>query len=282
MRAFLNGKFVDRKEKIIRLEDSGLTFADGLFEVLRIINGIPLFFDDHINRMKKSAEYFNISFPYEIEYIKNVLRELIETNEIYDGEVYIELTRGTDLFREHKYQKSYEPTFFILTSPLRNIDPKNWESGASVFTYPDLRHTLCEHKTINLLPNVLAKNYAYNRGGYEALMYRKDSKGKYITEGGSSNYFIVKDRVIYTPEIDNILPGITREKVIQLSKTMGYSVVEKRVYLDEVFEADEIFLVSTVSKIMSIKKIDHTLFDGPPLITKDLIQRFNEFINLLI
>ena len=70
MRAFLNGKFVDRKEKIIRLEDSGLTFADGLFEVLRIINGIPLFFDDHINRMKKSAEYFNISFPYEIEYIK--------------------------------------------------------------------------------------------------------------------------------------------------------------------------------------------------------------------
>ncbi len=166
MKDFLNGEFVDRKEKIIHLEDRGLTFADGLFEVLRIINGLFLFFDDHIRRMKKSAEYFHISFPYRVEYIKKVVSELIETNKIYDGELYIELARGTDLFREHKYQKSYEPTFFILTSPLRSIDTKNWKTGASVFTYTDLRHKLCEHKTINLLPNVLAKNYAYNKGGY--------------------------------------------------------------------------------------------------------------------
>ncbi|MGC9384091.1 MAG: aminotransferase class IV [Kosmotogaceae bacterium] len=207
--------------------------------------------------MQKSADFFGISFPYDSDYLRNVIDELIEINGIYDGELYVELTRGTDLFREHRYQKSYDPTFFILTSPLRNIDPKNRVKGASVFTYPDLRHKLCEHKTINLLPNVLAKNYAYDKGGYEALMYREDKKGKYITEGGSSNYFIVKNEVIFTPEIDNILPGITREKVIKLAKKMGYSLVEKRVYLDEVFDADEMFLVSTVSKIMPVKSIDN-------------------------
>jgi D-alanine transaminase len=86
--------------------------------------------------------------------------------------------------------------------------------------------------------NVLAKNYVYDKGGYEALMYREDEKGRYITEGGSSNYFIVKENELFTPEIDNILPDITKEKVIKLVKTMGYSLVEKRAYLDEVFDAD--------------------------------------------
>lgn len=96
----------------------------------------------------KKGSFLDISFPYESDYLKNVTDELIETDRIYDGELYIELTRGTDLFREHRYQESYDPTFLMLTSPLRNIDPNNWKTGVRVFTYPDLCHKFCEYKTL--------------------------------------------------------------------------------------------------------------------------------------
>jgi D-alanine transaminase len=155
----------------------------------------------------------------------------------------------------------------MLALPLRHIDRENWKKGVKLLTYPDLRHKLCEHKTINLLPNVLAKNYAYSNGGYEALMYREERNYRYVTEGGSSNYFMVKDGVLHTPEIDNILPGITREKVIKIIHGLGYELRERRVGLEEFLTADEVFLVSTVSRVMPVHSIDDVHFDAPGAIT---------------
>lgn len=269
MKAFLNGAIVEKAEKQILLEDRGLTFGDGLFEVLRVKDGHIFFFEDHLSRMRSSAEFFGIPFPYSNCEIKDRAREIIAVNGIKDGELYIELTRGVDQNREHKYPPgNTQPTFFMLAIPLREINPLNWERGAIVFSFPDLRHRLCEHKTINLLPNVLAKNYAYQHGGYEALMYREDSKGKYVTEGGSSNYFFISGNTIITPEIDNILPGITRNKVIELLKKNGLKVVEKRIYYEELKKADEAFLVSTVSMVMPLCRIDNMFFKAPGEITK--------------
>jgi D-alanine transaminase len=96
----------------------------------------------------KKGSFLDISFPYESDYLRNILDGFIEINGIYDAGLYIELTRRPDLFGEHRYQESYEPIFYILNSPLRNIDPKNRETEARVLTYPDLRYKLCEHKTI--------------------------------------------------------------------------------------------------------------------------------------
>ena len=271
MWAFLDGEFVEEKGNNIKLENRGLTFADGLFEVIRTIKGKILFFEDHFGRMEKSAAFFDIPLRFCAEYVKTAAVDLIERNGIEDGELYLELTRGTDLHREHRYPPAgTNSTFFMLALPLRHIDYRNWETGVRLFTYPDLRHRLCEHKTVNLLPNVLAKNYAYAQGGYEALMFREEIGIKYATEGGSSNYFLVRDGVFHTPEIDNILPGITRSKIISIIRDHGYELHERRVGVDEFLEADEVILVSTVSRVMPVLSIDERQFDAPGEITLEI------------
>ena len=160
---------------------------------------------------------------------------------------------------------------------MREINKENWITGAEVVSFKDLRHGYCSHKTVNLFANVQAKSYAYERNAYEAIMYRTDSFGRYITEGGSSNYFFVKNDKVFTPELDNILPGITREKAINLLREMGEKVVQKRFYYREIDECDEVFLVSTVSKIMPVKKVDEFNFEVGEKTLK-LKNRFNDLI----
>ncbi len=277
MQAFFNGRYVRKDEEVIRLEDRGLTFADGLFEVLRTASGKPLFFQEHIERMIDSSIELGIDFPYAIEEVRAFAEKLIEKNGLDEGELYIELTRGCDINREHRFPpKETPPTFFMLAIPLRKIDPNNWKEGAKVVTYEDLRHKLCIHKTLNLLPNILAKNHAYAHRGYEALMFRRNPLGKYITEGGSSSYFCVSGGKILTPEIDNILPGITRSKTISIAKEKGYEIEERRILLDEVLVADEVFLVSTVSKVMPIRQIDNRIFRAPGETTLALMELYEE------
>lgn len=275
MHAYFNDEIVDLREKCIQLQDRSYTFGDGLYEVIRIIDGIPIFIDEHLKRLKSSADYFKIKID-ELEEIKKKMSNLLKINKFYEGELYIQLSRGTDYFREHGI-KDNESNLCILTIPLRDINYENWITGAEVVSYPDLRHGYCSHKTVNLFANVQAKSYAYERNAYEAIMYRTDSFGRYITEGGSSNYFFVKNDTIFTPELDNILPGITREKAINLIQEMGEKVVQKRFYYKEINECNEVFLVSTVSKIMPVKKIDEYNFDVG-LKTKVLKNKFNELI----
>ncbi len=273
MWAFHNGKFIDADQPVIRLTDRGLTFGDGIFEVMRTVNGRLLFFDEHIQRMTHSLRFFGIRLPYTPREILDAAVELARMNAVTDGEVYIEVTRGIDPHREHRMPPStIEPTFFMLAFPLRAIDPRNWVQGAQVITHPDLRHGLCEHKTLNLLANVLAKNAAYARGAYEALMFREDSRGRYATEGASSHFFCVLGEQIVTPAVENILDGITRKKILALAP----QVRERRVYLDELKEAQEIFLVSTVSKVMPVRAIDETTWPAPGPITRELRSRFEE------
>ena len=283
MYCYLDGKLTDKEQLNIRIENRGFTFADGLFEVIRIIEGVPLFLEDHHNRMKESADFFKIPFPYTAEECYRQSVELIKKNQLYDGELYWELTRGDDDFREHGFRDDHKGTFAILTIPLRHINSENWEKGVALEIYPDLRHQLCEHKTINLLANCMAKNFAYSQKSYDSMMFRVDEKGrKYITEGGSSTYFLVKDGVIATPEIDNILPGITRKKVIALCKNEQIPVVQRRVFLTEIKHAQEIFLVSTVSKVMPVNKIGEKGYPVDGKITRRLMNLFDQLLEMEI
>src|SRR6056297_4230381 len=279
MYCYLDGKLTDKDQQNIRIENRGFTFADGLFEVIRIIEGVPLFLEDHHNRMKESADFFKIPFSYTAEGCYQQSIELIKKNQLYDGELYWELTRGDDEFREHGFRQEHQGTFTILTIPLRHIDPENWKKGVSLTVYPDLRHQLCEHKTINLLANCMAKNFAYDQNGYDSMMFRIDEKKrKYITEGGSSTYFLVKDGIIATPEIDNILPGITRKKVLALCKSSKIPVIQRRVFLNEIKYAEEVFLASTVSKVMPVNKVGEKDFKVDGQITRRLMSLFDDLV----
>jgi len=283
MDAWLNGNFVEKDTPALCLEDRGNTFGDGLLEVCRVLNRRPLFFKEHLQRMEVSAAYFRLNFPFSLEKLYEVSRELIERNGIQTGEVYYQLTRGKDANREHRIRpQNLTPTFFILALPLREINPKNWETGAQVYLFPDKRHLLCEHKTLNLFANVLAKNDANDRGGYEAMMYRKDAQGIYVTEGGSSSFFCVHNETLITPEIDNILPSVTRRKVLEYAASIGIPTIEKRVYLKEFLTAKEVFIASTVSKVMPVRAIEKRTFPTIGKITavmmKEIERRIEENI----
>jgi len=283
MDAWLNGEFVKKDAPAVCFEDRGNTFGDGLFEVCRVLKRRPLFFEEHLKRMEVSAAYLKLRFPYSLEEIYRATRELIERNGIETGEAYYQLTRGKDANREHRIRPAnLSPTFFILALPLREVSLKNWETGAQVYLYPDRRHLLCEHKTLNLLANVLAKNSANDRGGYEAMMYRRDARGIYVTEGGSSSFFCVHQESLLTPEIDNILPGVTRKKVLEYAASIGIRTIERRVYLKEFLTAEEVFLASTISKVMPVRAIENQRFPTIGKITaimmKEIERRIEENI----
>jgi len=277
MWAWWNGEFIDKDAPVIRLEDRGLTFGDGLFEVIRTINGRLLFYDEHMQRMLQSAAFFHLELRPGPEVLRPIALELVARNGVRDGELYLELTRGVDPMRGHRLPPAgTPPTLFMLAQPVRAIDPVNWQQGASVFSFPDLRHGYCEHKTLNLLPNVLAKNFAFDRGGYDALMYREDAAGRYVTEGGSSSYFCVREGAVITPTVENILPGITRRKVIDLARDRGLPVREERLHLDALWQAQEVFLASTVSKVMPVRRVDDRTWPAPGPVTRTLAEAFDE------
>ncbi len=278
MKVFFNGRIVNSDSPTIKALDRGMTFGDGLYEVIKVVNGKFPFIKDHVGRLEKSSKFFKIKFEYNLDKIEAIAQELSSINKIESGELFLEITRGADTIRDHIFEKEYAPTFLEVVQPLRRIDANLWQTGAKLVTYPDMRHGLCEHKTIDLLPNVLAKNYAHSKGGYEALMFRTKNGEKYVTEGGSSSYIFFDGEKIVAPKIDNILPSITRSKVLSIARSMGFEVIERRVWLDEVQRMKEVMLLSTVSKVMPVVKIDDMNFSFGS-VTKKLMTAFEEMIS---
>ncbi len=281
--AFHDGTFVDESAPAIHLTDRGLTFADGLFEILLVRRGVPLFFYEHVARMTASAAVFGMTMPFSPAALHAAAHRLIATNGIRSGEIYVSLSRGVDIHRDHRYPPDDRPpVFYMLAFPLRAIAPSNWTEGVCVYGYPDERHALCEHKTLNLLANVRAKNHAYAQGGYEAVMYRAAGGRRYVTEGGSSNYFCVRDGVLWTPSSENNLAGITREKILGLAGEMGMAVREERLWWDDLCRAAEVFLTSTVSRVMPVRRIDGRSVAAPGPVTARLAQAYERAIDRYI
>ncbi|MGC8682845.1 MAG: aminotransferase class IV [Athalassotoga sp.] len=257
---FVNGKILDSESPAIKVFDRGMVFGDGLYDVIKMQNGNFIFLEDHIERMKKSAKFFGIKFPYDLEEIFEIGQKLSTMNDLKEGELYLQLTRGVDIIRDHVFEDDYEPTFVEIVQPVRKMNPEIWQVGARVLLHPDLRHNFCEHKTTDLLPNVIAKKYVRSRGAYEALMFRTDEGGKYVTEGASSSYIFFDGEKIIAPKIENILPGITRIKVLWLAKEMDIEVEERRVYIDELLKMKEVILLSTLSRVLPIVKVENFEF----------------------
>lgn len=268
---------MDSESPVIKVFDRGMVFGDGLYDVIKLQDGNFIFLEDHIERMKKSANFFGIKFSYDFEEILEIGQKLSKMNSLNEGELYLQLTRGVDIIRDHVFEDDYKPTFIEIVQPVRRMDPVIWDVGAKIMLHPDLRHQFCEHKTTDLLPNVLAKKYVRSKGAYEALMYREDKGRKYVTEGASSSYIFFDGERIIAPEINNILPGITRIKVLSLAKEMGIEILERRVWLDEIPKMKEVILLSTLSKVLSIVKIDDLEFKMGEVSNK-LGIAFKEFV----
>ncbi|MBE1554349.1 D-amino-acid transaminase [Sporosarcina limicola] len=249
---FIDGQFTERDGLKISIDDRGYYFGDGVYEVIKVYGGKLYTAKEHINRLFQSASKIKIAIPYEETQFMEIANELISTNKILDGHIYIQVTRGSSPRTHHFPQPAVTPV--VSAYAVSNPRPvAAIENGVSVKTVEDVRWLRCDIKSLNLLGNVLAKQEAHEAGCTEALLHRNGL----VMEGSSSNMFGVKNGKVYTHPVTNlILNGITRQVVLALCKDLGISVDEKPFTLDEAFEMDEFFLTSTTSEITPITSID--------------------------
>ena len=254
MKVIWNNQLVEREDVSIDMEDRGYQFADGLYEVIRVYNGVLFTAQQHIERLFTGAKKIDLILPFSGEELISLLNELIQVNKIKTGNVYLQVTRGISMPRNHAYPdiECTSPVFTASTTVVpRNVDMM--EKGIKVITVPDMRWLHCDIKSISLLGNIMAKHEAHKKGKDEAILYRDN----YITECSSSNVSIVKDSVLYThPDGNLILPGITKSLLLRVARQSGMIVKEQPFTLKELKEADEVFASSTTMEAMPVVEID--------------------------
>ncbi|MCM3767148.1 D-amino-acid transaminase [Neobacillus niacini] len=250
--AILNGDLVNRAEAKVDIEDRGYVFGDGVYEVIRVYNGKMFTGKEHLERFERSSANIGIHLPYGAEQITGMLEELVEKNNLQLGIIYMQVTRGVAP-RVHAFpDQNVTPALTAFTRemprPLAGL-----ANGVKTILTEDIRWLRCDIKSLNLLGNILAKQKAAEQGCYEAIQHR----GQDVTEGSSSNIFIVKNGIVTTHQSDNlILKGITKDVILQLCSANNIPVEEQTFTLDELAAADEVFLSSTTSEVMPIVKLD--------------------------
>lgn len=253
---YVNGSFVPRAEARVSVEDRGFVFGDGVYEVLRIVNGRPFAARFHNERLRRSLEGVRISLKGSDnpERFVEIGKDLLRQNALLDGEatLYMQVTRGTAT-RAHNFPAAdVDPTVYISAARFKPYSELA-ESGAIAITLPDQRWGRCDLKTLNLLPNVLASQIAKEKGAFEAMLIRDGI----VTEGTRTNFFGVVDGVLRTHPLNNhILPGITRSVLRDLARQVDIDLDESPIRVDEIPHLTELFLTGTTTDVMPVVTLD--------------------------
>ncbi|MFD2657602.1 D-amino-acid transaminase [Gracilibacillus thailandensis] len=271
-----NHEIVERKAEnaMVSFEDRGYQFGDGVYEVIRIYDGKLHALDWHLDRLFYSMEQLAIRAPFSRSEIKQLLKQLTETNKFTaDGKLYLQVTRGMQP-RDHVYMEELDAIFYA-TVDCFDQPVEMWEKGVKVTLQEDIRWLRCDIKSLNLLGNVLARTKAQRNGYHEPLFHRDGI----VRECGASNFYMIKDGVIHTHPTNNyILGGITRKKVLMFAEELAIPVEEREITVEELQEADECFLTATPLEIVPITQIDHQPIDHNQIgkITKRLQQYYRK------
>lgn len=256
-----NDQIVKNEEVLVDKEDRGYQFGDGVYEVVKVYNGELFTATEHIDRFFDSAEKIRITIPYTKDKLHQLLHQLVEANNIDTGHVYFQITRGAGP-RNHIFPgDDVKPV--ITGNAKENPRPlENFEKGVKATFVEDIRWLRCDIKSLNLLGAVLAKQEAYEKGCYEAILHRDEI----ITEGSSSNIYGVKEGVLYTHPANNlILNGITRQVIIKCAAEIGLTVNEQAMTKEQLLTMDEVIVSSTTSEVTPVIEIDGTVIgNGTP------------------
>lgn len=261
--AYVNGSFVPLSEAKVSILDRGFLFADGIYEVSAVLDGKLVDNASHLARLERSVGEISLKLPETIERITEIQKELIARNELANGLVYLEVTRGADKGRDFAFPKNVAPTLVMFTAVKDIVGAQAAKTGISVITVPDIRWARRDIKSIALLAQVLAKQAAAEAGAGEAWMI-EDGK---VTEGGSSSAFILtQDDVLVTRQNGSeILPGCTRKAVVKLAQERQLRVEERAFSLDEALRAKEAFITSATVFVQAVVSIDgKKVADGKP------------------
>jgi D-alanine transaminase len=274
----INGRLINMNETVISMEDRGYQFGDGVYEVTKVYNGKCFALRPHLDRLYQSLRAIRIPAIYTFEEIVQFHEALIKESGITEGAIYLQITRGTAP-RVHPFPEQVVPCLTMSIRPAGPIKEELREKGVKIILIPDERWLRCDIKSLNLLSNVLGKQQAKEAGCYEAVMVR----GDHVTEGTSSNFFVVKDDVIWThPATNLILKGITRSIVLErLAKELDLTILEKPFNASFVKGVSEAFLSGTSTEIMPVTSIDgiavHDGAVGP--ITRKLQMKYTQLID---
>lgn len=273
MLVYLNGRFVEKDQALVSVDDRGFLFGDGVYEVIRARKG-RLFEDAaHFARLATGLRALRLPAPsQDMATLRGVCVELLERNQLVSAEatVYLQITRGVAP-RTHQFPKpDTPPTVYLAAGPF--TPPLSAQAkGVHAITHPDIRWARCDIKTVNLLPNAWAKQCAVDAGAAEAIFMRDGV----LTDGASSNVFAVIAGELCTPPLSTyLLPGITRRVVLELAHELGLAPRERPIYFSDLRTADEVFITGTTSDVTPVIRVDDwTVGNGAPGAVSTALQR---------
>ena len=259
---YLNGEYLPEDEARISIFDRAVLFGDAIYEVAGVLNRKLIDFEAHMQRYHRSLDELGIPVPLDKEQILSAFRKLVELNDVEEGMIYMQVTRG-QADRDFVWQGELQPTVFMFTQHKLPAENKAAETGVILKSVNDIRWARRDIKSVNLLGQVLAKKVASDAGAYEALMIDTDG---YITECGSTSFFMVKDDLLLTRRLNNdILAGVTRKALVALCTTHGIRLVESKFRLEDALQADEAFISCASSYLLPVVQIDdQQISDGVP------------------
>lgn len=271
---FLNGEYLPREDACISVEDRGFLLADGVYEVTAAYDGRLVWLDRHLARLRRGLDVLRIEV--DLGPLPGVHERLLEENGLEDApyaKVYLQVTRGPAV-RTHAFPgEATEPTVFAAARRWSPPEPAEWEEGFSAVTVPDRRGSRSDVKTIALVANVLAQQTAVDAGADEAILVREGV----AIEGAHANLWAVRDGTVLThPKTNHVLPGITRDVVLQLAADAGHPVEQRPVQVEELESVDELFLTGTTTEVRPVTELDgRPVGDGSPgPLTRELFRGY--------
>jgi branched-chain amino acid aminotransferase len=276
MHVFLNGKFVPEEQAVVSVFDRSFLYGDGLFETMRVANGIPFRWDQHLERLECGAEFLEIKLPFNRAELRGFADHLIGLNGSSPALLRLTLSRGVGV-RGYSPRGAHSPVVVMTLHPAPSLDEapsQRWTLKTSSFKLP-ADEPLAQFKNCNKLPQILARAEAEHAGANEALLLNTDG---YVVEGASSNLFWIAGQTIVTaPLASGILSGITRLVVLELCRNLGLAAEERRITGSDLAKADGVFLSLSSAGIVAAESLDGTRLRQSPL-TARLQERYLELV----
>lgn len=249
---YLNGHYLPEDEACVPVMDRGFMLGDGVYEVIPAYGGHMFRLAEHLVRLDQSLAGIRLAYPLGHAQWRAVLEELLARNGGGDQSIYLQVTRGVAK-REHAFPKQVRQTVFAMCTPIPEPPADLGDTGVAAITLDDIRWRYCNIKAITLLPNVLARQQAIDQGAVEAILTRDGE----VTEGAASNVFVVSNGVLATPpKGPYLLPGITRDLVLELAERHGIPVREQIIAEAALFQADEVWLTSSTREVLPVTRLN--------------------------
>jgi len=250
---YLNGNYMPVEEATVPVMDRGFLFGDGVYEVVPVFGNKLLRVDEHLKRLQNSLNRISLANPHSDDEWADIFSGLLEKNAGDDRAIYLQISRGVYPKRDLAIKPGFPPTVFAMVLQVTPPDLERVSAGISVITVDDFRWGACDIKSTSLVANVMLKQQAVAAEVDDAILLKNCT----VSEGTASNVFIVKNNILITPPTGHkLLPGITRDLVIEIAKNNAILVEEREVKEAELYTADEIWMTSSTREIAPVIRIN--------------------------